>query len=158
RRWLLLAMAVMAFLLRYSSATAPQPTPVAPAPAPSFGFDDVQRIARQRASEAYQDLNSKLPDSIAKLNYDQYRDIRFRADHALWRNQSLFEVQFFHRGFAFERRVNINEVGADGMPHPVNYDPSEFDFGKNPVPQNLPNDLGFAGFRVHFPLNRPEYK
>jgi glucans biosynthesis protein len=155
---LLLAMAVMAVLLRYSSATAPQPAPVAPAPAPAFGFEDVQRIARQRASVAYQDLSNKLPDSIAKLNYDQYRDIRFRSDHALWRNLTLFEVQFFHRGFAFERRVNINEVGPDGMPYPINYDPSEFDFGRNPVPQNLPSDLGFAGFRVHYPLNRPEYK
>src|SRR5579863_4632811 len=114
-------MAVLAVLLRHSSATAPQPHPAAAQPLPAFGFEDVQRIARQRAAADYQDRSTKLPDSIAKLNYDQYRDIRFRPDHALWRNQALFEVQFFHRGFAFSRRVNINEVGADGMPHPINY-------------------------------------
>ena len=153
RRWLLLTMAVIAVLLRYSSATAPQPRPTAPAPSPAFGFEDVQRIARQRAAADYQDRSTKLPESISKLNYDQYRDIRYRPDHALWRGQALFEVQFFHRGFAFSRQVNINEVGPDGMAHPISYDPSEFDFGKNPrVARNLPADLGYAGFRVHYPL------
>src|SRR5581483_10910747 len=98
-------MAIIAVLLRYSSATAPPPRPTVPTPPPAFGYEDVQRIARQRAAADYQDRSSKLPDSIAKLNYDQYRDIRFRADHALWRNQTLFEVQFFHRGFAFSRQV-----------------------------------------------------
>jgi glucans biosynthesis protein len=158
RRWLLLTMAVIAVLLRHSSATAPQPHPTAPAAPPAFGFEDVQRIARQRAAADYQDRSTKLPDSITKLSYDQYRDIRYRPDHALWRNQALFEVQFFHRGFAFSRQVNINEVGSDGMAHPINYDPAQFDFGTNPPPQNLPTDLGFAGFRVHYPLQRPDYK
>jgi periplasmic glucans biosynthesis protein len=158
RRWLLLTMAVIAVLLRHSSATAPQPRPALPTAPPAFGFEDVQRIARQRSAEPYQDRSSRLPDSIAKLNYDQYRDIRFRPDHALWRNQALFEVQFFHRGFAFSRQVNLTEVGTDGMLHPISYDPAAFDFGKNPVPPNLPPDLGFAGFRVHYPLQRPDYK
>ncbi len=99
-----------------------------------------------------------MPDSLAKLNYDQYRDIRFRPDQALWRNQALFEVQFFHRGFTFQRRVNISEVAPDGTLHPIAYNSADFDFGKNAPPQNVPPDLGFAGFRVHFPLNRPEYK
>lgn len=158
RRWLLLAMAVIAVLLRHSSATAPAPRPAPPTAPRAFGFEDVQRIARQRAAADYQDRSTKLPDSIAKLSSEQYRDVRFRADHALWRNQALFEVQFFHRGFAFSRQVRITEVGTDGMQHPVSYDPAEFDFGKNPPPPNLPADLGFAGFRVHYPLQRPDYK
>jgi glucans biosynthesis protein len=114
-------------------------------------------MAQQRAGQAYQDNPAPLPDRLKNLTYDQYRDIRFLPDHALWRDQGLFEVQFFHRGFTYQRRVNISEVDADGV-HAVGYDPADFDFGKSPRPRNLPARLGFAGFRVHFPLQRPDYK
>ena len=159
RRGLLQTLLVMAvLLLQHSSAKPPRPRPVAPPAAASFGLANVQRLAQQRASQPYVDRGNALPDSLAKLSYDQYRDIRFRPERALWRNQSLFEVQFFHRGFTYARRVNITEVGPDGMLHPVAYDASDFDFGKSTPPKNLPPDLGFAGFRVHFPLQRPDYK
>ena len=49
------------------------------------------------------------------------------ASSALWRNQAMFEVQFFHRGFAYDRRVNVTEVGEDGVLRPVNYNPSQFE-------------------------------
>ncbi|HTT05288.1 MAG TPA: glucan biosynthesis protein [Steroidobacteraceae bacterium] len=140
---------------------APSARPAGPAtagaPAP-FGFDDVQRMAQQLATHPYADHQTPLPDSLTRLSYDQYRDIRFVPDRALWRNQALFEVQFFHRGFTYRRRVNINEVDPDGSVRPVQYDPADFDFGKTPRPRNLPPNLGFAGFRVHYPLQRPDYK
>lgn len=145
-----------------ASGAAPNAPPAAApaaatAPAP-FGFDDVQHLAQQRASRPYVDHQTPLPDSLNRLSYDQYRDIRFVPDRALWRNQALFEVQFFHRGFTYRRRVNINEVDPDGSVQAVQYDPADFDFGKTPRPRKLPADLGFAGFRVHFPLQRPDYK
>jgi glucans biosynthesis protein len=41
----------------------------------------------------------------------------------------------------------------------VRYDPADFEFGKVlRRPRSLPRDLGFAGFRVHFPLQQPGYK
>lgn len=125
----------------------------------AFGFDDVQRLARERAAHPYVDRQAPLPDSLTHLTYDQYRDIRFVPERALWRDQALFEVQFFHRGFTYRRRVNITEVAPDGSLHPVRYDPADFDFGRSVRrPRNLPRDLGFAGFRVHYPLQRPDYK
>jgi glucans biosynthesis protein len=148
----------VAVVLQHSSALAPRAHAPQPAPPPRFGFESVQRLAQQRAAEPYHDPSTKLPDSISKLNFDEYRNIQFRADHALWRNQALFEVQFFHRGFTYGRRINVTEVGDDGVLRPVNYDPSQFDFGKNPPPKGLPPDLGFSGLRVHYPLNRPDYK
>ncbi len=125
-------------------AAAPAPTPAAPTAAPNappaapatagapapFGFDDVQHMAQQLSTHAYVDHQTPLPDSLTRLSYDQYRDIRFVPDRALWRNQALFEVQFFHRGFTYRRRVNINEVDPDGSVQPVQYDPADFDFGK----------------------------
>ena len=100
------------------------------------------RTPQQRAAEAYHDHSGKLPDSLSKISYEDYRNIQFRSDQALWRNQALFEVQFFHRGFAYDRRVNVTEVGDDGMLRSINYEPSQFEFGKGAPPKDLPPDLG----------------
>jgi glucans biosynthesis protein len=159
RLWLLLAVtAITVAVLQHSSALSPQHKSTPPPPVAKFAFDNVQRFAQQRADEAYRDQSSKLPDSIAKLSYEDYRTIQFRSDNALWRNQAMFEVQFFHRGSTYDRRVNITEVGEDGVLRPVNYDAAQFDYGKVTPPKDLPADLGFAGLRVHYPLQRPDYK
>ena len=139
---------------------APAAVPIpAPAPADSgFGFADVEQLAQQRAAKPYENNSPKLPPAIAKLSYEQYQSIRFKRSDALWRNQSLFEVQLFHRGFNFDRRVVISEV-VDGQAKSIVYNPNWFDFGKVVrQPGKLPRDLGFAGFRVHYPLQTPTYK
>jgi len=149
---------VVAAAFQHSSASAPRARPTPPAPAPSFGFESVQRLAQQRAEEPYRESGDKLPDSLAKISYDDYRDIRFRPDSSLWRNQSLFEVEFFHRGATYDKRVNVNEVTEQGV-LPVRYDAAEFDFGRNAaLAKSLPPNLGFAGLRVHYPLQTADYK
>jgi glucans biosynthesis protein len=32
-----------------------------------------------------------------------------------------------------------------------------FDYGKNNFNESIPRDMGYAGFRIHYALNRPEY-
>jgi glucans biosynthesis protein len=158
RLWLLLSLMAVAAVMQHSSALSPQRKPAPPAPLVRFGFENVQRMAQQRADEAYRDYSNKLPDSIAKLSYDDYRTIQFKPENALWRNQAMFEVQFFHRGSNYDRRVNITEVGEDGVLRPVSYSASQFDYGKVTAPKDSPPDLGFGGLRVHYPLQRPDYK
>jgi periplasmic glucans biosynthesis protein len=126
-------------------------------PLPPFTFASVERLAQDRASKPYRNRSSKLPDAIAKLSYDEYHDIRFQRTSSLWYDRALFEVQFFHRGFNFDRRVNIAEVSG-GIARPVLYNPAMFDFGPRVPKMTLPPDLGFAGFRIHYPLNTPAYK
>jgi glucan biosynthesis protein len=128
-----------------------------PKPGVSFTFVQVQRLAQARAARPYVKPSEELPAALSELSYDQYRDIRYRADHALWHNQSLFEVQFFHRGFNFGRKVAISEVTDAGV-QPLVYDSGQFDFGPLTKPVRLPPDTGFAGFRVHFPLQTPRYR
>ncbi|MGH8220336.1 MAG: glucan biosynthesis protein [Steroidobacteraceae bacterium] len=128
------------------------------AAAQPFGFASVIQLAQQRAAQPYRNRSPALPDRLAHLTYDQYQSIRFRPHFALWRNQSLFEVQFFQRGFTFNRRVEIAEV-VDGVVHPIRYNPVWFDFGKmTDLARHIPAGLGFAGFRVHYPLQTPTYK
>jgi periplasmic glucans biosynthesis protein len=128
-----------------------------PVPAQAFSFAAVERLAQDRASKPYRNRSTPLPDPIAKLSYDEYRDIRFQRNSSLWHDKALFEVQFFHRGFNFDRRVNISEVSG-GVARPVLYNPAMFDFGPRVPKVALPPDLGFAGFRIHYPLNTPAYK
>ena len=51
--------------------------------------------------------------------------------------------------------MHIYEV-ADSVAREVLYTAALFDFGANGTALDLPEDLGFAGFRLHAPLNRPD--
>lgn len=155
-RGLIQSFLVIAAVLLTDATGGPATTQPSPVPAP-FGFTDVDKVARERSTQPFTDNSPKLPESLANMGYDQYRDIRYRAADAIWRGQSMFEVQMFHRGFNFDRRVNLFEVSDAGV-RPILYSPSMFDFGKNPAPGQLPPETGFAGFRVHFPLQTPAYK
>jgi glucans biosynthesis protein len=124
--------------------------------AAAFDFDDVAAIARKQALAPYRVPERKQPAELAGLTYDQYRDIRFRPDHALWRSESLpFEAMFFHVGKQNER-VRMNEVAAKVRHLP--YDRADFDYGKNTLSPEKWGDLDFGGLRVHYPLNNPAYK
>jgi glucans biosynthesis protein len=121
-----------------------------------FGLEDVAAMARDRARRPYQAPARDLPDTLAALSYDDYRDIRFAPDHALWADQDLpFRLQFFHRGGFFKDRVDLHEV-VDGRPRPIAYSTDLFTFGRG-RPDGLRPDLGFAGFRIHAPINRTDY-
>ncbi|MET0498364.1 MAG: glucan biosynthesis protein, partial [Steroidobacteraceae bacterium] len=101
------------------------------APARAFDFDDIAERARSQAQRPFVSVVTKPPAELQALNYDQYRDIRFRPDHALWRAESLpFEVMFFHLGKFQTEPVRINEVTPGGVRH-VRYRSADFDYGKN---------------------------
>jgi len=131
--------------------------PPAHAAVPAFTFDVVAGKAQKLASEPFHDTKGSVPDWLLKISYDQWRDIRFRPDHALWRDKHLpFQVQFFHPGLYYNRTVIVNVVDATGV-HPVPFSPDQFDYGKNDFASKVPQDLGFAGFRVHAPFKTPKY-
>jgi glucans biosynthesis protein len=133
-------------------------TATVPYGALGFGFDDVSRRAQQLASTSFKQPNSKLPKELQGIGYDGYRDIRFKPDRALWRDTKLpFEVAFFHLGLHFDQPVKINEVSA-GAVREIKFDPALFDYGANRIDPQRMNGLGFAGFRVHYPINTPKYK
>jgi len=66
-----------------------------------------------------------------------------------------FQVEFFHRGFYYRERVDIFLVDK-GQAQSIAYSPGMFSFGDTkPPPPDA--DLGFAGFRLHYPINRADY-
>ncbi|HEY6132198.1 MAG TPA: glucan biosynthesis protein [Halioglobus sp.] len=117
----------------------------------------VQARAAALAAEPYAKNTPDLPAFLFNLDYDQYRDIRFRPDQSLWRQENVpFQVQYFSRGSIFRERVQITIIDQ-GVPVPLEFAPSMFDFGRLPVPMEVPKDLGFAGFRLHQQLNVHHY-
>jgi len=124
--------------------------------AESFGFDDVTAIAEKRAAAEFH-APERVPDWLLKIGYDQWRDIRFRPEESLFRKTGPFEVQFFHPGLYYDRPVKINVVEPSGV-HEVAFSPSLFDYGKNDFASRVPQNLGFAGFRLHYPIKTPKYR
>lgn len=121
-----------------------------------FGFGDVTRLAEELARRPYEPDRPELPAALKNLQYDQYRDIRFRPEKNLWRDEALpFQIQLFARGFLFVDRVTINIV-AEQAAHPLAFSRDLFDYGKNKIPPKLPGSLGFAGFRILYPLHNEE--
>ncbi|MCW7539822.1 glucan biosynthesis protein G [Aquabacterium sp. A7-Y] len=124
-----------------------------------FDFEQLSEQARRLAQQPHRPAGSTLPEELKALDYDQYRDIRFRPERALWRGDKLpFEVMFFHLGKLQTEPVLINEIGADGRTRHIPFSRADFDYGKNRLAPETWGDVGFAGFRVHYPLNRSEYK
>jgi len=124
----------------------------------AFGFEDVAKRAQALAEKPYKPPGVRMPQEIRDLDYDQYRDIRFRPDKAIWRGEKLpFELMLFLQGRAVSEPVEINLVEPAGE-RPLTFDPALFDFGKNRLDLDKLRDLGFNGFRVHFPINRSAYK
>jgi len=124
----------------------------------AFGFEDVAKRARALAEQPYKPPAIRMPNEIRDLDYDQYRDIRFRPEKAIWRLEKLpFELMLFLQGRAVSEAVAINLVEPSGE-RPLAFDPALFDFGKNKIDPDKLRDLDFNGFRVHFPLNKPSYK
>jgi periplasmic glucans biosynthesis protein len=127
--------------------------------AAAFDFNDVAQRARELAAAAYK-RGPGLPKELQSLDYDQYRDIRYRPEKFLWRGTELpFEVAFFHQGLYYDEPVRIHEIAAKRV-REIPFDPDAFDYGANKLePAKLRGlGLGFAGFRVHYPVNTPKYK
>ncbi|MEP9347485.1 glucan biosynthesis protein G [Xanthobacter sp. KR7-225] len=149
-----------AFLIGASLISAFTPAGLARAQADDgepFDAGTVRKLARALASSPYKAGAQNLPAELEKLSYDDYRNIRFNTERALWRAQGLpFEVQFLHRGFLFRDRVDVHVV-AGGQARRIAYDPGLFRFEHGLRPPDPKLDLGFSGFRLHGPINRPDY-
>jgi glucans biosynthesis protein len=120
-----------------------------------FSQDTARRLAKDLAAKPYNPPDRSLPPMLAEMKYDAYRSIRFLPSHALWREEKLpFQLQFFHRGWLFKDKVEIYIVSG-GRAKRLAYSPDLFSFGLTP-PSHDP-ELGFAGFRIHGKINRPDY-
>ncbi len=122
-----------------------------------FGFDQVADLAKKTAAEPFK-APPAVPEFLTQLTYDGYRDIRFDTAQSLWKDAgSYFQAQFIHPGLYYRHAVAINVVDAQGV-RKVPFSPKQFTYGRNKFADKIPADLGFAGFRLTYPLyKRDEY-
>ncbi len=122
------------------------------------GFESIQSRARDLAYKPFVPPNrDSLPSWMNDLNYDQYRDIRFNPNQALWAAEKLpFRAMFFHPGYLYREPVTLNEFTSS---HQQQIRLAEAFFNYGPLVAkhgDLPMEGGFAGFRLHAPLNNPD--
>ncbi|WP_244486916.1 glucan biosynthesis protein G [Aurantimonas sp. Leaf443] len=163
-----LAAAVASTFPRASGAQdgqgAPAPAgapPAAPDPAApvTLDFNALSARMQERASRPYEAPENALPEEIAGLSYDQHRSIRFRPDRALWREAPVnFHLQAFYPGWVFKETTRIY-IGNDGAYTLHQFNPPDFEY-RAPLDPAVFDGLslpGVAGFRIHAPLERPDY-
>jgi glucans biosynthesis protein len=123
----------------------------------AWSLEDVATLASQRAKNPFKEASHAVPAELASLDYDDYRDIRFKPDSTLWRADKLpFEANFFHVGSQGDS-VRVHEITLAGVKR-IPYDPTQFNFGKNKLSPKSWGDLGYGGVRAFSNLNSPTYK
>jgi periplasmic glucans biosynthesis protein len=149
RRSFLEALLGLAFLPNIAEAQQAGPVPN------PFRFEDVVRRARELAGSAFETVLPPLPDALQKLDFDGYRDIRFRNERSFLAETGPFRMQLFHLGFLYPQPVTVNTLRG-GVATPIPYQRDLFDYGRTKLERPLPVNFGFAGFRLHYPLNAPK--
>lgn len=122
----------------------------------AFSLDDVAAEAKTLAEQKYQAPRSNLPKEFRDMKFADYQKIRFIGDKAQWADQKTpFKLSFYHQGMHFDTPVKINEVTATKVEE-IKYDPSRFDFGDVQFDPKVTENLGWAGFRVLYPINKAD--
>ena len=121
-------------------------------------LDYVAQRALERARTPFHSPRADLPKVLRQdnLDYDKYREIRFRRDRALWTSENLpFRVEFFHPGYLYQEPVHVYEFKLTHS-QPIRFVQDFFDYGKLNIAKQIPVNTGYAGFRLLYPLNKPE--
>jgi glucans biosynthesis protein len=118
-------------------------------------LDYIAKKAEARARKPFHSPRADLPAFLSHLTYDDYRQIAFRDDRALWSEERLpFRVEFFHLGYLYQEPVHLNEFTSTHV-QPVRFTPDFFDYRALRLPADIPANTGYAGFKILYPLNSP---
>ncbi len=125
----------------------------------NFSFAQVQAQAEKRAMSPYVPLPDVLPPQLKNLTPAEEAGIFSKDTKRLWRKKGLpFQVDFYHQlksNPAPHIAPLINTVDHKGA-HPLGYSSTYFNFLNLNFTPPLPPDLGYAGFYVRYPINKPD--
>ena len=122
----------------------------------AFNLDDVAAKAKDLAGQKYEAPKSNLPAVFRDMKFADYQKIHFLQEKAEWaQDKTPFKLSFYHQGMHFDTPVKINEITASKVEE-IKYDPSRFEFGDVPHDADTTKNLGYAGFRVLYPINKAD--
>ncbi|SUP70563.1 glucan biosynthesis protein G [Yersinia kristensenii] len=128
------------------------------AQAMAFSLDDVAKQAQALAGKSFEAPKSNLPSQFREMKFADYQQIQFNHDKSYWNKlDTPFKLEFYHQGMYFDTPVQINEVTATSV-KPINYSPDYFNFGSVKHDPASVKNLGFAGFKVLYPINKADKK
>jgi periplasmic glucans biosynthesis protein len=117
----------------------------------AFGFEDLAARAQALAGQAY-DPPEPIPRFLREIDYDTYQGIRFNEETSLWRESgSRLQVMLFPAGLFYTHPVDIHVIDAEGV-HLLPYQKELFEFADPELERRVPPDLGYAGFKLTYPL------
>ena len=113
-----------------------------------FSFDELTTKAKELAAAPFEEPEIQHPDILETIDYDAFQQIVFKRELGLGEGTNVnFPVQLFHLGRYFKAPVKIHWL-EQGRAREVRYRPDYFTFGDTDLDKKLPDDLGFAGFRL----------
>ncbi|SUI74031.1 Glucans biosynthesis protein G precursor [Serratia marcescens] len=122
-------------------------------PAWAFSIDDVAKQAQDLAAKGFEAPKSNLPSQFREMKFADYQQIQFNHDKAYWSKlKTPFKLEFYHQGMYFDTPVKINEVTSTSVKQ-IKYSPDYFNFGSVKHDPESVKNLGFAGFKVLYPIN-----
>lgn len=120
--------------------------------AAAFDFETVVVKARALAAKPYVPPTA-IPRFLRELSYDEYQNIRFDAQQSLWRaSNTRFQVLLTSPGLFYTHPVTIHIVDAEGV-RPLPFRKGYFTFADPELEKRIPPDLGYAGFKLSYPLS-----
>ncbi len=119
----------------------------------AFSIDDVAKQAQDLAGKGFEAPKSNLPSQLRDMKFADYQQIQFNHDKAYWSKlKTPFKLEFYHQGMYFDTPVKLNEVTASTV-REIKYNPDYFNFGNVKHDPETVKNLGYAGFKVLYPLN-----
>ncbi|MCW7459832.1 glucan biosynthesis protein [Leptospira bandrabouensis] len=124
-----------------------------------FDFNSVDSMAKLKLKSKFNPTPEFKIPGLDGISYDDYRQIEYKPDVAIWKNLALpYQLHFFHPGHIYSNGIQIYEV-INEKPIEIPYDASRFNFGDLPLTDSfteLTKNLQYTGFRVHYPINQKE--
>lgn len=121
-----------------------------------FTRQQVIDLARELAQKPFKPL-PQAPAQLADMDYSAYRRINYQQDAAVWGDSpTRFSIQLFAPGFLYRDLVDIDIV-ENGRARPLEVDKNSFRVPDPALAELLAKVGKYAGFRLHYPLNREDY-
>lgn len=123
-----------------------------------FSADILTERAAEIAQRPFEMRPSPAPEVTARIDYSAHGGVQYRRDEALFADAGgSYPITFFPLGQYFPRPVKMFAVSG-GASAPVRYAPDLFDIPAGNVIGELPDDAGFAGFRIHEDRDRDDWR
>lgn len=157
----LAALVLSAPLLTAQEAEAPPEPRAGESPAieagpaaAAFTLAEVEQEARELAARNFAKNGYSSKQFSASLPEEKWRCIFFNENKRLWAEDHLpFEAGFFHPGFIYDQPPEIFIVEAEG-PRKFDFSADFFSYPDVELRQQAQQaKIGFAGFRLNYPLN-----